>query len=267
MAVTRPLKEGSVTTYQQKVAAGFPDILASEMDADLDTIYAAWNGGVGTANIVDGSITDAKIANVGWNKLTSGTVAVGAASDLTGTYPAPTIAAGKVGKAKLGPDCSGLVYADLTTPQNLGTSSTAQTTLLDLSAMGTLLTNRRYRLTTEGFWSKAVACDLTLALWMGAPGQVVSGYLSPSSITTESIYYIIDYTFFYTSGGLLYIHFNMTISNGVAGSATPTGFGRSLIKVNAYTGYTGQPPLFQIGFSVANAGNGVARYQAMVEVL
>ena len=62
MALTRPLKEGSVTTYQAKVAAGFPDILASEMDADLDTIYAAWNGGITTANISDGSITTAKLA-------------------------------------------------------------------------------------------------------------------------------------------------------------------------------------------------------------
>ncbi len=62
MAVTRPLKEGSVTTYQQKVALGFPDILASEMDADLDTIYAAWNGNVGTANLIDGSVTFAKLA-------------------------------------------------------------------------------------------------------------------------------------------------------------------------------------------------------------
>jgi hypothetical protein len=60
---TRPLKEGSVTTYQQKVALGFPDILASEMDADLDTIYAAWNGGVNTANLVDGSVTTPKLAN------------------------------------------------------------------------------------------------------------------------------------------------------------------------------------------------------------
>jgi len=62
MAVTRPLKEGSVTTYQAKVAAGFPDILASEVDADLDTIYAAWNGNVGTANLVDGAVTYAKLA-------------------------------------------------------------------------------------------------------------------------------------------------------------------------------------------------------------
>jgi hypothetical protein len=63
MAVTRPLKEGSTTTYQAKVAAGFPDILASEVDADLDTIYAAWNGNVGTANLIDGAVTTAKLAD------------------------------------------------------------------------------------------------------------------------------------------------------------------------------------------------------------
>ena len=76
MAVTRPLKEGSVTTYQAKVAAGFPDILASEMDADLDTIYAAWNGGVGTANIIDGAVTTAKLANLA---VTVPKIAVGSA--------------------------------------------------------------------------------------------------------------------------------------------------------------------------------------------
>jgi len=47
MALTRPLKEGSVTTYQAKVGLGFKDILASEADADHDTIYAAWNGALG----------------------------------------------------------------------------------------------------------------------------------------------------------------------------------------------------------------------------
>src|SRR5262245_61379851 len=47
MALTRPLKEGSVTTYQAKVGLGFKDILASEADADHDTMYAAWNGALG----------------------------------------------------------------------------------------------------------------------------------------------------------------------------------------------------------------------------
>jgi hypothetical protein len=47
MALQRPLKEGSVRTYQEKVGLGFLDILASEVDADCDTIYAAWNGTLG----------------------------------------------------------------------------------------------------------------------------------------------------------------------------------------------------------------------------
>src|SRR5262249_22770356 len=62
MALTRPLKEGSVTTYQQKVALGFKDILASEADGDHDTMYAAWNAGVDTVNIKDGVVTPAKRA-------------------------------------------------------------------------------------------------------------------------------------------------------------------------------------------------------------
>lgn len=60
--IVRPPKEGSATTYQAKVGLGFVDILASEMDADLDTIYAAWNGGADSVNIKDGSVTAAKLA-------------------------------------------------------------------------------------------------------------------------------------------------------------------------------------------------------------
>jgi hypothetical protein len=63
----RPLKEGNVRTYQAKVGLGFPDILAGEVDADLDTIYAAWNGGllvnsVGELQLIDGSVTTPKLA-------------------------------------------------------------------------------------------------------------------------------------------------------------------------------------------------------------
>jgi hypothetical protein len=64
----RPLKEGSVRTYQAKVGLGFTDILASEVDADLDTIYAAWNGGmpansIGSTQLIDLSVTTPKLAD------------------------------------------------------------------------------------------------------------------------------------------------------------------------------------------------------------
>lgn len=76
--IQRPVKEGNARTYQEKVGLGFVDILASEVDADLDTIYAAWNGGADAINIKDGAVTTVKLADapngVTTGKLTDGAV-------------------------------------------------------------------------------------------------------------------------------------------------------------------------------------------------
>jgi hypothetical protein len=74
--IQRPAKEGAATTYQGKVAQGFTKILAAEVDADLDTIYAAWNGGADSVNIGSGSITSDKLAPgaVGTRELADGGV-------------------------------------------------------------------------------------------------------------------------------------------------------------------------------------------------
>src|SRR5215469_508798 len=60
--IQRPTKQGNATTYQGKVAAGYTTILASEMDADLDLMYSAWNQGVDASNIQPGVITGNMLA-------------------------------------------------------------------------------------------------------------------------------------------------------------------------------------------------------------
>jgi hypothetical protein len=68
-------------------------------------------GAVGTTDIVDGAVTDAKVTSVAYSKVT-GAPAIPttlppsgpASGDLTGTYPAPTVGAAKVTRAKIAPD-------------------------------------------------------------------------------------------------------------------------------------------------------------------
>jgi hypothetical protein len=87
--IPRPPKQGNVMTYVAKVAAGYPHILAGEMDADLDTIYGAWNSGADTVNIRDGAITSAKLAadSVGPRELQDSGVGTANIADLAVTTP------------------------------------------------------------------------------------------------------------------------------------------------------------------------------------
>jgi hypothetical protein len=148
MAVTRPLKEGSVTTYQQKVALGFPDILASEMDADLDTIYAAWNGGVATANLIDGSVTTPKLATA------PNGVATVNLNDLAVTTA--KLAAGAVTLAKMavGASVRQIVPANMPTNYTLagGNAWTDVTTVVITTSGGTVVV-----LVSGGWWLAGTA--------------------------------------------------------------------------------------------------------------
>src|SRR5215469_4292539 len=140
--IQRPTKQGNATTYQGKVAAGYTTILASEMDADLDLMYSAWNqgvdgsniqpgvitgnmlapgavgtrelqdGGVQTIDIGDGQVTNAKISDVAWSKLSGGTVAAG--GDLGGTFPAPSLGTIQGGILSLNPRGSLITNSNFT---------------------------------------------------------------------------------------------------------------------------------------------------------
>jgi hypothetical protein len=99
--IPRPPKQGNFTTYAAKVAAGYLKILATEVDADLDTIYGAWNGGADTVNLRDGAVTSAKLAAdaVGPRELADGGIFTVALAD--GAVTTPKLADGAVTDAKV----------------------------------------------------------------------------------------------------------------------------------------------------------------------
>jgi hypothetical protein len=99
--IPRPPKQGNVTSYVAKVAAGYARILAGEVDADLDTIYGAWNGGADTVNIRNSAVTSEKLAAdaVGPREIADGGVFTIALAD--GAVTTPKLADGAVTDAKV----------------------------------------------------------------------------------------------------------------------------------------------------------------------
>jgi hypothetical protein len=123
--IPRPPKQGNVMTYVAKVAAGYPHILAGEMDADLDTIYGAWNSGADTVNIRDGAVTSAKLAadSVGPRELQDSGVGTTNLADASVTTP--KIADGAVTDPKIASVAWSKVTGAPTIPATLPPSGAA----------------------------------------------------------------------------------------------------------------------------------------------
>jgi hypothetical protein len=86
--IQRNVKTFGTRSFVGEVAAApsnYAPILSNEVDADLDTAYAAWNGGADTVNIKDGAVTTPKIADLN--------VTTAKLADLSVTTPKLAVAA------------------------------------------------------------------------------------------------------------------------------------------------------------------------------
>jgi hypothetical protein len=246
MAVTRPLKEGSVTTYQQKVAAGFPDILASEMDADLDTIYAAWNGGVATANVNDGAITGAKLADAPNGILTA------KINDLQVTNA--KLADATIAAAKLAPGAAAgnLISARSQAIATSGANSTAAFTLFT-GATTVIPAGRILRWEIGGQFNVASGV-LQLSIW-GAGSQLAQLPNIPVSLGSWRVQGLMGPKVSPTTDILL-AH-ALEVWTGATGQVTPSATPAAVEggAVHAVVGGNIVPLVLAGQFSVANASN------------
>jgi hypothetical protein len=116
--IQRNVKTFGTRSFVSEVSAApsnYAPVLSNEVDADLDTVYAAWNGGTDTVNLKDLSVTTPKLADAA---VTSAKIAANLPGSLLAadSITAREIGGDAVGNTELASGILGSKLADNTVP-------------------------------------------------------------------------------------------------------------------------------------------------------
>lgn len=114
--IQRNVKTFGTRSFVGEVAAAptnLAPILSNEVDADLDTVYAAWNGGADSVNIKDLSVTTAKLADFAVTGVKIAAGAVGAPQLFDPAVTTSKIVDGAVTTPKLADAPNGVTTAKI----------------------------------------------------------------------------------------------------------------------------------------------------------